>query len=78
MPGDEGAEQSAHISNARSGALFALPPPAPLDIHDSNPAEKWKESEQAWRNSLFGCYEIASGTRDRRNCDIIHGDRSRS
>ena len=33
-----------------SGALFALPPPAPLDIHDSNAAEKWKEFQQAWRN----------------------------
>ena len=50
MPGDEGAEQSAGISSARSGTLFALPPPAPLDIHDSNAAEKWKEFEQAWRN----------------------------
>ena len=50
MPGDEGAEQSAGISSARSGTLYALPPPAPLDIHDSNTAEKWKEFEQAWRN----------------------------
>ena len=50
MPGDEGAEQSADISSTRNGALFALPPPAPLDIHDSNAAEKWKEFEQAWRN----------------------------
>lgn len=50
MQGDEGAEQSAGISSARSGTLFALPPPAPLDIHDSNAAEKWKEFEQAWRN----------------------------
>ena len=33
-----------------SGALFALPPPEPLDIHGSNAAEKWKECEQAWRN----------------------------
>ena len=32
------------------GALFALPPPPPLDIHDSNAAEKWKEFEQAWKN----------------------------
>ena len=34
----------------RTGALFALPPPTPLDIHDSNATEKWKEFEQAWRN----------------------------
>ena len=48
MLGGEGAEQSSSsspdISSARSGALFALPP---LDIHDSNAAEKWKEFEQA-------------------------------
>ena len=54
MPGGEEAQQSSSsssdISSARSGALFALPPPAPLDIHDSNVAEKWKEFEQAWRN----------------------------
>ena len=35
---------SADTSNVR-GALFALPPPPPLDIHDSNAAEKWKEFE---------------------------------
>ena len=35
---------SADMSNVR-GALFALPPPPPLDIHDSNAAEKWKEFE---------------------------------
>ena len=40
---------SADTSNVR-GALFALPPPPPLDIHDSNAAEKWKEFEQAWKN----------------------------
>ena len=54
MPGGEEAQQSSSsssdISSARSGALFALPPPAPLDIHDSNAAEKCKEFEQAWRN----------------------------
>ena len=54
MPGGEEAQQSSSsssdISSARSGALFALPPPAPLDIRDSNAAEKWKEFEQAWRN----------------------------
>lgn len=51
MLGGEGAEQSSSsspdISSARSGALFALPSPAPLDIHDSKAAEKWKEFEQA-------------------------------
>ena len=50
MPGGKEAEQSSDISSATSGALFALPPSAPLDIHDSNVAEKWKEFEQAWRN----------------------------
>ena len=40
---------SADTSNVR-GALFALPPPPPLDIHDSNAAEKWQEFEQAWKN----------------------------
>ena len=29
-----------------------MPPPARLDIHDSNAAEKWKEIEQACRNYL--------------------------
>ena len=53
MLGGEGPEQSADISSARSGALFALPPLTPLDIHDSNAAEKWKELEQAWRNYLM-------------------------
>ena len=53
MPGGEGAgalpNSSADTSNVR-GALFALPLPPPLDIHDSNAAEKWKEFEQAWKN----------------------------
>ena len=53
MPRGEGAgalpNSSADTSNVR-GALFALPPPPPLDIHDSNAAEKWKEFEQAWKN----------------------------
>ena len=53
MPGGERAgalpNLSADTSNVR-GALFALPPPLPLDIHDSNAAEKWKEFEQAWKN----------------------------
>ena len=54
MPGGGEVEHSSSlsldISGTRSGALFALPPPTPLDIHDSNAAEKWKEFEQAWRN----------------------------
>ena len=54
MPGGGEAEHSSSSSSdilgMRSGALFALPPPTPLDIHDSNAAEKWKELEQAWRN----------------------------
>ena len=53
VPGGEGAgalpNSSADTSNVR-GSLFALPPPPPLDIHDSNAAEKWKEFEQAWKN----------------------------
>ena len=53
MPRGEGAgalpNSSDDTSNVR-GALFALPPPPPLDIHDSNAAEKWKEFEQAWKN----------------------------
>ena len=53
VPGGEGAcalpNSSADTSNAR-GALFALPPPPPLDINDLNAAEKWKEFEQAWKN----------------------------
>ena len=48
MPRGEGAgalpNSSADTSNVR-GALFALPPPRTLDIHDSNEAEKWKEFE---------------------------------
>ena len=27
---------------------FSLPPPAPLDIHDLNAAEKWKKFKLAW------------------------------
>ena len=54
MPGGGEAEHSSSsspdISGARSEALFALPPPTPLDINDSNAAENWKEFEQAWRN----------------------------
>ena len=46
MPGGEGAgalpNSSADTSDVR-GALFALLPPPPLDIHDSNAAEEWKE-----------------------------------
>ena len=53
MPGDDRAgalpNSSGDTSNVR-GTLFALPPPPPLDIHDSNAAENWKEFEQAWKN----------------------------
>ena len=53
MPEGKGAgalpNSSADMSNVR-GALFSLPPPPPLDIHDSNTAKKWKEFEQAWKN----------------------------
>ena len=55
MPGGEGAgalpNSSADTSNVRGALiLFALPLPPPLDIHDSNAAEKWEEFEQAWKN----------------------------
>ena len=54
MPGGGEADHSSSpfsdISSARSGALSALPPPTPPDIHDSKAAEKRKEFEQAWRN----------------------------
>ena len=79
MPGDEGAEQSADISSARSGALFALPPQTPLDIHDSNAAEKWKAFEKAWRNNsiamkldfsearkVFSTFTFGGDNRDRK------------
>ena len=54
MPGggepEHFSSSSSDISGVRSRALFSLPAPTPLDIHDSNAAEKWKEFEQAWRN----------------------------
>lgn len=54
MPGGGEVEQSlslsSEISSTRSGVLFALPLLAPLNVHDSNAAEKWKEFEQACRN----------------------------
>ena len=53
MPDGERASallnSSTDTSNVR-GALFALPPPPLLDIHDSNAVEKWKEFEQVWKN----------------------------
>ena len=79
MPGCEGAgalpNLSADTSNVR-GALFALPPPPPLDIHDSNAAEKWKEFEQAWKNYSINCHEVASGTRSHTSCNIAFRSRS--
>ena len=29
---------------------FSLPPPAPLEIHDPNVAEKWKKFLLVWEN----------------------------
>ena len=29
---------------------YTLPPPAPLDIHDTNAADKWKKFKTAWTN----------------------------
>lgn len=31
-------------------AKFSLPPPAPLEIDDSNALEKWKKFHRAWTN----------------------------
>ena len=44
-----GALQNGSTDTVR-GALFALTPPQPFDIHNSNAGEKWKEFEQAWKN----------------------------
>ena len=60
---------SVDTSNVR-GALFALPPPPRLDIHDSNAAEKWKEFERASLEELLNCHEVASGTRSSTSCNI--------
>jgi len=35
---------------------YYLPPPAPLEIHDHNTAEKWKKFRLAWEN-----YTLATG-----------------
>ena len=32
---------------------FALPPPAPLEIHSSTTSEKWKKFRLAWSNFLL-------------------------
>ena len=29
---------------------YTLQPPAPLDIHDTNAADKWKKFKRAWTN----------------------------
>ena len=54
MPGGEGREGAGALQNWSTdtvrGALFALTPPQPFDIHNSNAAEKRKEFEQAWKN----------------------------
>ena len=76
MPGGEGAgalpNSSADTSNVR-GVLFALPPPLPLDIHDSNAAEKWKGFEQ---DELLDYHEVAPGIRSRTSCNIPYCSRS--
>ena len=54
IPGGEGREAAGALQNWSTdtvrGALFALPPPQPFDVRNSNAAEKWKEFEQAWKN----------------------------
>ena len=44
-----GALQNSSADTVR-GALLALPPSPPLEIHNSNAAENWKQFEQAWKN----------------------------
>ena len=44
-----------HIANRLQGnksmaSGFSLPPPAPLEIHDPNVAERWKKFLLAWEN----------------------------
>ena len=31
-----------------AASQYTLPPPAPLDIHDANAADKWKKFRRAW------------------------------
>ena len=75
MPGGEGAgalaNSSSDTSNLRS-ALFSLPP---LDIHDSNAAEKWKESEQAWKNYSIAM-KLHQEPPSRTSCNIAYRSRS--
>ena len=33
---------------------FILPPPAPLDIHDTKVADNWKKFTRAWTKLLTG------------------------
>ena len=74
MPGGEGADvlpnSSADTSNVR-GALFALPPPPPLDIHDF---ERSRKLEGIWASleELLDCHEVAPGTRRRTSFNIAY------
>ena len=60
MPGGESSEGADALQNWSAdtvrSALFALPPPQPFDIPNSNAAKKWKEFEQAWKNRPFYSY----------------------
>ena len=42
--------------NKNMASGFSLPPPAPLEIHDPNVAERWKKFLLAWEN-----YALATG-----------------
>ncbi|EDO27292.1 predicted protein [Nematostella vectensis] len=39
---------------------YVLPPPAPLEIHNSNAADKWKRFVLAWKN-----YSLATGLNEK-------------
>ena len=66
---------SADTSNVR-GALFALPPPSPLDIHDSNAAEKWKEFELKLGRIYSIAMKLHQEPRSGTSCNIAFRSRS--
>ena len=42
--------QPHSVFKRRMASGYSLPPPAPLEIHDHNAAEKWKKFRLAWEN----------------------------
>ena len=44
-------------------ANYMLPPPAPLEIHDTQAAEKLKRFKRAWEN-----YSLATGLNGKEEC----------